>query len=89
MANQSAPRSLDEAKRHLRQSWQDAVNDPLSVVRDTTRRFPWVSVAVAGAAGVVAERGIPIVFRTLKTTLKTHPELLLLLARQLISARRK
>lgn len=89
MENQSAPRSLDEAKQHFRQSWQDAVNNPLSIVRETTRRFPWVSVAVAGAAGVVAERGIPILFHTLKTTLKTHPEWLLLLAQQLISARKK
>lgn len=89
MENQTAPRSLDEAKQHFRQSWQDAVNNPLSIVRETTRRFPWTSVAVAGAAGVVAERGIPILFHTLTTTLKTHPEWLLLLAQQLISARKK
>lgn len=89
MENQTPPRSLDEAKRHFRQSWQDAVNNPLSIVRETTRRFPWASVAIAGAAGVVAERGIPVLFNALKTTLKTHPEWLLLLAQQLIAARKK
>jgi hypothetical protein len=89
MENQSEPRSVDEAKQRLRQSWQDAVNNPLSVVRDNTRRFPLVSVAAAGAAGVVAERAIPALFRTLKTTLKTHPEWLLFLAQQLISTRKK
>ncbi|OZB83140.1 MAG: hypothetical protein B7X28_02595 [Halothiobacillus sp. 13-55-253] len=89
MANQNTARSLDEAKQHFRKSWRNAVNDPLSVVRNTTRRFPWATVAVTGAAGILAERGMPIMFHTLKTTLKTHPEWLLLLAQQLISARKK
>ncbi len=89
MENQTAPRSVDEAKQHLRQSWQDAVNSPLSIVRDTTRRFPWTSVALAGAVGIVAERGVPVLFNTLKTTLKTNPQWLLLLARQLIFTPKK
>ena len=89
MKNQTAARSLDEAKQHFRRSWQEAVNNPLAVVRETTRRFPWTSVAIAGATGVVAERGIPILVTTLKTSLETHPEWLLLLAQQLIAPRQK
>ena len=85
MENQTAPRTLNEAKLHFRQSWQDAVNNPLTIVRETTRRYPWVSVATAGVAGVVAERGIPV----LLNTVKAHPEWLLLLAQQLISTRKK
>jgi ElaB/YqjD/DUF883 family membrane-anchored ribosome-binding protein len=85
MENQTTPRSLDEAKQHFRQSWQNAVNDPLAIVRETTRRYPWVSVAVAGAAGVVAERGIPVLLKTVKA----HPEWLLILVQQLITIRKK
>lgn len=80
MNNKPHDTSLEEAKQQFRLAWQKAARAPAEVVRETTRKHPLATLALAGVAGFFAERGIPAALRALKG----NPAWALILAEQLI-----
>ncbi|MHB1230140.1 MAG: hypothetical protein ACYCY3_07485 [Halothiobacillus sp.] len=75
------PLSLTEAKIRFRQVGQPL--NPTTIMGNTVRAHPLISLSAAMLGGALAQRAMPIFYRTVQK----HPELFILLTRAALRLR--